>query len=93
MSSLGALLLTGSSRSKGGSLKGFVGRLTGRGKNSAKASPAQVHSFLDDDVSNYQTSPETTTPRLLIHPGSRRQNCTYIVTICSWCLVTSNSQS
>jgi hypothetical protein len=59
MSSLGALPLTGSSRSKGGGLKGFVGRLTGRGKNSAKASPAQVHIFLDDD---YRTSPETTTP-------------------------------
>ena len=61
MSSLGALTTSGTSKSKGG-LKGFVGRLTGRGKNSGKASPAQVHispSFLDDPaiVSDYRRTP------------------------------------
>lgn len=45
MSSLGALPLN--PKSKGG-LKAFVGRLTGRGKFTAKLNPSQVHISLDE---------------------------------------------
>ena len=54
MSSLGALPLN--PKSKGG-LKAFVGRLTGRGKITAKANPSQVHISLDDP-----REPELSTP-------------------------------